>query len=97
MILRSDTSHPGPENSLLGGTYRLDRGRLPLDGSGHRFLGTILPDGMYHLFRETVLAEPASDKAADRAAPEILLANTSDGEVPSNGELVTSWLPSKDL
>jgi len=43
----------------------------------------------------SVDAEPASEKAADRPAPEILLANTSDGEVPSNGELVTSWLPSK--
>src|SRR5262249_39132261 len=43
----------------------------------------------------SVVAEPASEEAADRAAPEILLANTSDGEVPASGELVTPWLPSK--
>jgi hypothetical protein len=40
-------------------------------------------------------AEPASEKAEDRAVPEILLTNTNDRDVPSDGELVTSWLPSK--
>jgi dienelactone hydrolase len=43
----------------------------------------------------SVDAEPAGEKAAHKAVPEILLATASDRDVPSNGELVTSWLPSK--
>jgi len=43
----------------------------------------------------SALAAPASEKAADGSGPEILLTNTSDGEVPSSGRLVASWLPSK--
>jgi hypothetical protein len=40
-------------------------------------------------------AGPASEKAPVGAEPEILLANTSDKEVPTRGRLVASWLPSK--
>ena len=40
-------------------------------------------------------AEPASQKIPDTGAPEIVLANTNDPEVPSSGRLVSSWLPSE--
>lgn len=40
-------------------------------------------------------AEPLADKIEDGAISEILLSITNDENVPSDGELVTSWLPSK--
>ncbi len=38
-------------------------------------------------------AKPFENKIADALASEIFLPNTADGEVPSVGQLVTSWLP----
>jgi hypothetical protein len=43
----------------------------------------------------SVEAEPPTEKIEDGSIPEILLSNTNDMNVPSNGKLVTSWLPSK--
>ncbi len=40
-------------------------------------------------------AKPQEEKTADKPVSEILLSNTADGDVPSVGELVTSWLPSR--
>jgi len=40
-------------------------------------------------------AEGATRKNEDRPISEILLPNTNDENVPSNGKLVRSWLPSK--
>lgn len=40
-------------------------------------------------------AKPAAHESEDGPISEILLSNTSDENVPSNGKLVRSWLPSK--